>query len=305
MNVSVIICTCNRYELISNTLDSICKNNVEPYELIIVDQSDDKPRVENIINNYRSSINLKLIPDNKKGLSRARNIGWRAAAGEIIAFTDDDAYVDQKWIEKIFYSFTIYGENIGIVGGKILPVFEEKNPHWEMPEKWSYLYPAYDSGEYIGEYKNNELPPGVNFATLKKILIEAGGFNERLGVIAGKRFQIYGEDSEIAIKAKSLGYRVLYNSNVIVYHPVPLGRQNQEFLNKRLFIEGSTQMYLSIKMNTYTFKQKLFLFISILRKHIEIKNDNNINKIEYHGIKNFYKGKLFILFVTGILGLEI
>lgn len=307
MNISVIICTCNRYELIIKTLESVINNTRQPFEIIIVDQSDDKERMLTLLQGLPFRNRLTIIKDEGKGLSRARNKGWQLAGGDIIAFTDDDAYVDAKWIQGILQSFELKNFRTGITGGKIIPVYYETNPEWKMPEEWEFLYPAYDRGNHIGEYKNGELPPGVSFAILKSLLAAIGGFNERLGVIEGKKIQIYGEDSEVGIKVQKLGYHLVYNPGIIVYHPVPLSRQNQDYLNRRLYTEGITQMYINLSLNKPAFRKKVFYLYDNLKRLFMLvffqsqRHDRRV----YLGIKYNIKGRIYAAAIKGILGIEI
>lgn len=307
MKVSVIICTCNRYELIIRTLESIVNNAQQPHEIIIVDQSDEKGRMRAILTSLPFSSRLTIIPDDGKGLSRARNIGWKRAGGDLIAFTDDDAFVDGRWIQGILQSFSIKKFKTGITGGKIIPVFDEMNPDWRMPERWEYLYPAYDRGDHIGEYTNGELPPGASFAILRSLLEKTGGFNERLGVIEGKKTQIYGEDSEVALQVQKFGYQVVYNSNIIVYHPVPLSRQNQDFLNRRLYIEGITQMYVYLIMNRPRFRKRIYFLYDSLKRLLALilSGRKRLDRREYLGMKSTIKGRIYTILMKGILGIEI
>lgn len=307
MKVSVIICTCNRYELIIRTLESIVNNAQQPHEIIIVDQSDEKGRMRAILTSLPFSSRLTIIPDDGKGLSRARNIGWKRAGGDLIAFTDDDAFVDGRWIQGILQSFSIKKFKTGITGGKIIPVFDEMNPDWRMPERWEYLYPAYDRGDHIGEYTNGELPPGASFAILRSLLEKTGGFNERLGVIEGKKTQIYGEDSEVALQVQKLGYQVVYNSNIIVYHPVPLSRQNQDFLNRRLYIEGITQMYIYLSLNRPRFRKRIYFLYDNLKRLMALilSGGKRLDRREYLGMKSAIKGRIYVIIMKGLLGIEI
>jgi GT2 family glycosyltransferase len=297
MNVSVIVCTCNRYELLDNTIDSIYKNTIKPFECIIVDQSDDKKRIGKIFNKLSKKYPIKIIFDKGKGLSRSRNIGGKAALGDILAYTDDDAYVDANWINGILESFSTQKFNTGVTGGIIRPVYGEVNRDWKIPKKWEYMLPSYDRGNYFGEYKNGELPPGVSFAVKKELFDQIGEFNEKLGVISGKKLQIFGEDSDFCLKAKKLGYHIIYNSNIIVFHPVPLSRQNQSFFNSRMFTEGATQMYLHLITNRKRYSEKirllLYKIISLINYSAKGKNRNEYSV--YVGKKYYKYGEIIMI----------
>jgi len=47
----------------------------------------------------------KIVKDNKRGISDARNIGWKIASGDIVAYCDADCKPPKDWIEKIILQF--------------------------------------------------------------------------------------------------------------------------------------------------------------------------------------------------------
>ena len=135
MNISVVIPTANRHNIICQAIDKIFDNTVQPYEVIVVDQSKNDLTLCSL-SKFIQNDKVRYIRDDGSGAARARNIGWRAASGEIIAFTDDDALVDLKWLENIQFTFKLENFNIGVLGGKILSFYEHKNPYWHIPQKW-------------------------------------------------------------------------------------------------------------------------------------------------------------------------
>jgi len=296
MTLSVIICTCNRYEAITRTIDSILANDIEAYELIIIDQSDDQTRMQKILNRYVKRYPVKYIRDDGKGLSRARNIGIEHASGNIIAFTDDDAFVDKNWIRSTIHVFELSDYNVGVAGGKIIPVYEEINPEWKIPERWEYFLPSITHDSKIGPFDKG-LPAGANICFARKVFEVAGRFDENLGVDASKKIYLCGEDSDMVLKARSAGFDIIYNPESVVYHPVPLSRQNQGFLNRRCFIEGATQEYIKLKEKDFGVVARLWRtilhvcgFMKLLAKMIKL------HKVEYLGHFWYLRGRLFMIF---------
>ncbi|GAI88184.1 unnamed protein product, partial [marine sediment metagenome] len=123
-DISIIICTFNRYVKLKKVLNYINELIVPDelkYEVIIVDNnSNDKTKgiVERFIKKKPQI--FKYLFEQKQGKSYALNSGIKNAHGEIIAFTDDDVRIDRKWLFVIMDAFKRY-DCIG-VGGKILPM---------------------------------------------------------------------------------------------------------------------------------------------------------------------------------------
>ena len=300
MKVSVVICSVGFSPLFQKAITSLVKNSITPYEIIIVHQGKGD-KTKDISNQFeRVFSKIRYIQDSGFGLSRARNIGYKCVDGDIVSFTDDDAYVGQYWIENIIKTFN-NDNNIGIVGGKIVPVYDQKNVNWEIPDVLNYILPSYSQGEEVGEYPSSVTPPGVNFSIRRQILTEMGGFNEYFGYNISKKVQITGEDTDLAIRVKRAGYRIIYSPQCIVYHPVPLTRQNLAYLKKRMFVEGNTDTYLFLLHDKPSFRYKLNLFkyrlIELVR---HFKSKKNMNSNLYEGVKSRILGCLYSILINGL-----
>lgn len=87
--VSVIIPTFNRGWIVREAIDSVLAQDYPNFELIVVDDgsTDDSAA---ILDSYGQE--LKVIRQDRQGVSAARNRGIAAAAGRLIAFLDSDDY---------------------------------------------------------------------------------------------------------------------------------------------------------------------------------------------------------------------
>ena len=114
-SVSIIICTYKRQKWVENLLVSISEQIVMPKEIIIVDASHEKL-------NYSipKELEINLIKSDKMQLTYQRNLGVKAASGNIILHLDDDTYLEKDFIEKILEVFECDLEKkIGAVSGYI------------------------------------------------------------------------------------------------------------------------------------------------------------------------------------------
>ena len=99
--VSIIICSRNRATQLGRCLDSIREDEMlaAGAELVLIDNgsTDDTRQIMSAhADRARYPVLVRLEP--AAGLSRARNAGLDAAAGDLLLFTDDDCYMDPGYI---------------------------------------------------------------------------------------------------------------------------------------------------------------------------------------------------------------
>ena len=121
--VSVVVATYNRCEIMPGTLESLINQEGDTaYEVIVVDNNstDDTRNVINKLRTKRGYEKLTYHFEEKQGVSHARNRGIAAARASIIAFTDDDIRPASNWIKSISEAFRKFPE-ADCIGGKVLP----------------------------------------------------------------------------------------------------------------------------------------------------------------------------------------
>ncbi len=92
--VSVVVPTFNRGEVLPRALDSILGQTFGAFELIVVDDGSIDATAELVERDYPD---VHLLRQENRGVSAARNAGIAAAQGEWIAFLDsDDAWLPEK-----------------------------------------------------------------------------------------------------------------------------------------------------------------------------------------------------------------
>ena len=98
--ISIIIPTYNKSIYLKKCIDSIMKQTIDNYEIIVVDDGTN----EEIIKSYNSS-KINYIKKNK-GISYARNIGLKSAKGKYITFVDSDDEISTKHLEILLNGLT-------------------------------------------------------------------------------------------------------------------------------------------------------------------------------------------------------
>src|SRR5206468_2153732 len=108
-------CTHNGSRTIRRCLRALSRLEYPDLEVLVVDDGS-TDETANIAREFR----FRLIRTPNRGLSAARNTGIREARGQIIAYTDDDAYPDPHWLQYLAHTLTTT-QHAG-VGGPNLPV---------------------------------------------------------------------------------------------------------------------------------------------------------------------------------------
>jgi glycosyltransferase involved in cell wall biosynthesis len=212
MNISIIICTCNRCERLRRTLESL-EEMITPqevhWEVIVVDNNsmDDTKGVTNAFAKANPG-SFKYVFEERQGKSFALNTGVRYAQGEIVAFTDDDCIVSSNWIGSIVREFEADPRLTGI-GGMVK------------------LYNKHDKPVAIRLAKSRATVSGSNFdpgfipiiganMAFKRIACNAiGGFDTDLGPGCKTKS---AEDVDFLYRICINDFKVVYVPEVLVYH---------------------------------------------------------------------------------------
>ena len=230
--ITAVICTYNRYDVLSDALGSLEAQSLPPsaVELLIVDNSTDREAQSLYWSSHKLPRNARLIVEEKPGLSRARNVALRAAQAPIIAYMDDDAIASPDWCAAILDTFASLTD-AGIVGGPVEPMWPGEPPAWLHKWQRGFLT-IVDHGETRRALKDGEWLAGTNIAFRKAALEAGGGFNEALGRIGVSLLS--NEELAVAARIKEHGFASYYDPATKVVHRVHSDRAKQQWLRRRV-----------------------------------------------------------------------
>ncbi|MCI5207525.1 MAG: glycosyltransferase family 2 protein [Candidatus Electrothrix sp. ATG2] len=230
---SVIVCTYNRSELLGNCLESLVGQDVDQglYEVVIINNNSTDETVSVVDKFIEKFPNVRLVYEQKQGLSHARNRGWREAKGRYVAYIDDDATAHNNWIYEM-HQFTVRHPEIQAFGGPYFPFSFVEIPDW-MPDGFGKNYKGEEERPVdIGR----EWISGSNMVFKKKILNNIGGFATDLGM-TGKKVA-YGEETVLFRKISSLKHSVYYVPKMQVDHLVAEYKMNFKWILKSYYAHG-------------------------------------------------------------------
>lgn len=215
--ISIIIVNYNGYPLLKNCLNSILKNSYDNYEIIVADNDSKDKSLKNIKIDFKNNLSkIKLLKlKNNLGPSLARNEAFKLAAGEIIAFLDNDTEVDKNWIINALKLFQT-NSKIGVIQCKLL-LLDQKNKIdyvGELLGSLGFLKSIANYGEIDnGQYDKNCSILAAKSAGMfikRKAFIDAGGFDSS--------YFIFMEETDLGWRTLLAGYKNIFCFNSIVYH---------------------------------------------------------------------------------------
>jgi GT2 family glycosyltransferase len=232
--ISAIVCTYNRYDALPRVLDSLCAQTLPgaAFEIIVVDNSPDQDRSRREAARFAAIANLKWVFEATPGLSNARNVGARIATGPLVAFIDDDAVADPRWLANILAGFDRFGENAAALGGRVDPLWEAPRPPWLHDELLGYLS-VVDWGGSARIAAAGEWVAGTNISFRRAALAAVGGFSTSLGRARGSQVLLSNEESEAITRLRQAGGKLVYDPDVIVAHLVAAERLTQQWFRRR------------------------------------------------------------------------
>ena len=201
--VSLIVATLNRVKELERLLSSLERQSCKDFEVILVDQNPDDRLLPAL--QKHSGVRIHHLRS-ERGLSRARNIGLRAAKGDIIAIPDDDCWYPDQLLETVTEWFGMHPEFDSLFTG--IRTEENKN----LAPRWT---------PRLGRctIKNILYCGGSISAFMRMRLIRAVGFfNEDIGQGAPTRYQS-GEDLDYFIRFAERGWQGWYEPSFVVHHP--------------------------------------------------------------------------------------
>ena len=243
VRVSLVIPTYRRAEDALRCLGSVQLQVLEAFEVLLVDNSADaelRSRIETF--NRAARVRAVYVHEPHLGLHNARHAGARAASGDVVVFTDDDAEFDPDWLAAYARRFDARPD-MAAAGGRVLPKWDAPPPAWlcSALQADPSMFPALSLLDLAPDFRVSPdgIFFGVNMAVRRAALFDAGGFNPE---IFGERWLGDGETG-LNRKLWARGQLVGYVPDALVYHHVSAERMTVAYLRRRQTHEGACDMY--------------------------------------------------------------
>ncbi|WP_439137110.1 glycosyltransferase family 2 protein [Roseicyclus sp.] len=203
LRLSVVVVSAGRPRALDRCLTAVSQMRTTRAEVIVVADSDGMA----VARQHDYGARLTLLAQEGANISAARNIGIAAAAGEIVAFIDDDAVPEPDWAEAMLAGFEnpaiaaatgpVIGRNgISLQWGRMAVDVQGQ-------DRW---LPAGD------QIRPDEVPKlhGTNMAFRREILSRTGGFDTG--------FAFFLDETDLALRLGSAGFATAYLPGAVVHH---------------------------------------------------------------------------------------
>jgi len=186
--LTIVVPAYNEEKYLGDCLRAIVaetKASAATIEIIVIDNASTDGTAEVA----RTFANVRVVHEEAKGLTRAREAGLRAAQGDLLAYVDADTRMPRGWVATVL---TTFGKNpkIVCVSGPYEYYDISKTLTVLIWLYWHFLaYPIYLGIGYMAV--------GGNFAIRKSAMEKVGGFDQTIS--------FYGEDTDLARRLASVG----------------------------------------------------------------------------------------------------
>ena len=204
MLYSIIVPVYNRPDEIRELLESLTKQTVKRFEVLIIDDGSEK-RCEQVVQNFSGKLDVRYYYKENSGQGFSRNFGFERAKGDYFVVFDSDCLIPPRYFETV-------------------SEFLKKNPVdcWGGPDRAHHTF--------------SPIQKAINFS-MTSFLTTGGtrGKKRRVGVFhprsfnmgisrevfektGGYRITHMGEDLEFSIRIIKHGFKTALIEDAFVYH---------------------------------------------------------------------------------------
>jgi GT2 family glycosyltransferase len=238
--VSVVIVCLNEERNIAEVLESLARQRPSrnQLEVILVDNgSTDRtiPAAQRFATVFPY---FQILVNPIRGIARSRNIGWRAAHGDFVAFTDADCVVPEDWIERLLEPWEgarHASVELAAVGGGNRPPASGTVWMQALGIALNSFWGSHGSAQGMRFTKERFVPhiPTLNIMYDRNVLEELGGFDEAFVRVC--------EDPELNFRITSAGKKILFVPDAEVIHKA---RKSLKAWLKNVYLYGCGRMRL-------------------------------------------------------------
>lgn len=262
MQATVIVPTGGRAEALEQTLTSL-KQFAPQTEVIVVGNKSDEPTAKLLREGFPS---ITYLEAEEPSAVVKRNIGIGKASNEILVFIDDDVVVETSWLGNLLRHYDDL--SVGGVGGRVRVAGIGIG-------STNFRTGSIVDGFVIGNWN----PPitstievehllGCNMSFRKEFLIQLGGFDNFF------RSYNFREETDLCLRLKRRGYRILFDPNAGLNHK-QLGSRRQGMRWVHYYVRNT--LYLYLKFETSRGRSMLYFLRSLFMPPKEYRDTSGVD----------------------------
>jgi cellulose synthase/poly-beta-1,6-N-acetylglucosamine synthase-like glycosyltransferase len=209
--ITIAVACLNEEIYIAECLDSlIAQDYPGEFEIIVADGGSEDKTIE-IIEDYSSRYDqIKLINNSKKIQAAGRNLVFKAAESDYLAYLDAHSYAEPNWLSQLWTEFEkrMKKEKLAAIGSIHKPASNQ-----DFPFAVSRAFNSHLGGGISGSYSDKdevELVDSAYACLYSRAALEIVGFYD-------EKFAV-GEDLELNLRLKEKGYNIYANPKAVTYY---------------------------------------------------------------------------------------
>ena len=209
--VAVVVPTYNRPEHIRTCLQHIGAQTIRPVHTAVVDSSPDDATYQVVVNEF-PDVDYLRNPLGVGHLAASRDLVLRAVSASVVVFLDDDAYAEPHCIEQLLRPYS--DPAVGGVGGRV-----RNGAPGEESAGVDQIGLFLPDGVLTGNFAADPGKPvrvdhllGACMSWRRDTLVENGGIHDDYPGTCLR------EDTDIAFRAASAGWQIVYQPSAVVRH---------------------------------------------------------------------------------------
>ena len=240
VSVSVVINTLDRADHLRTALRALEQQRHPAFEVIVVN-GPSKDDTEAVLDGYDGRIKRARCPE--ANLSMSRNIGIGLAAGEVVAFLDDDAIPEPDWLVELVRGYA--DPKVGAVGGFIRDhtgvTFQCRVTvcnRFGDSENFDNVQAAGVDNK-PGDWRFLS-PTGANASFRRSALLEVGGFDET--------YAYFLDETDVNLRVLDAGWTIGYQPGAQVHHKyAPSALRDHRKVPSSLYMPARSKAYFGFR----------------------------------------------------------
>jgi succinoglycan biosynthesis protein ExoM len=228
-HISVCICTYKRPRPLRRLLEELRGQETSglfTYSIVVAD-NDHLESAKPVVASFAtaSATPIRYCVEPRQNIALARNKAVENAAGDFVAFIDDDEFPEKQWLLNLFKTCREYGAD-GVLG-PVQRHFDAKPPEWIIKGDF-YKRPRHSTGFVMnwGEARTGNL-------LLNKRILSGGELPFKPEFRAG-------EDQDFFRRMIGKGHLFVWCDEAVAHEVIPPNRWKRTYMLRKALLRGAT-----------------------------------------------------------------